>query len=192
MDIAKRIYELRKVKGLSQEQLANEIGVSRQAVSKWESQQSLPELDKVIILSEYFHVSTDYLLTGKGTAPKGKDHVLGSQILYFLPVFLIFMGVICSMANWYENQYMTDIFVGFLIIGAGMFFYFVGTAISSCPPMTIIKRLNLIMGSFIPLALFSNFLMNEMLAPYPLGIYSRCLFCLIYFLLSCLICWKIK
>ena len=56
---------LKKKKGVSQEELAYRIGVSRQAVSKWESDQSIPELDKVILMSEYFEVTTDYLLTGK-------------------------------------------------------------------------------------------------------------------------------
>ncbi|MDD2556348.1 MAG: helix-turn-helix transcriptional regulator [Syntrophaceticus sp.] len=64
MNIADRILRLRKVKGISQEELADQVGVSRQAVSKWESQQSVPELEKVIIMSEYFGVTTDYILKG--------------------------------------------------------------------------------------------------------------------------------
>ena len=64
MQISNRIQKLRKEKGLSQDQLAGEIGVSRQAVSKWESQQSLPDVEKLIALSDYFGVSTDYLLKG--------------------------------------------------------------------------------------------------------------------------------
>ena len=64
MNIADRILRLRKVKGISQEELADQVGVSRQAVSKWESQQSVPELEKAIIMSEYFGVTTDYILKG--------------------------------------------------------------------------------------------------------------------------------
>ena len=64
MTIADRIQNLRKQKGMSQEELADAAGVSRQAVSKWESEQSTPDLDKVIILSEIFDVTTDYLLKG--------------------------------------------------------------------------------------------------------------------------------
>lgn len=48
MTIADRIQSLRKAKGISQEELANKIGVSRQAVSKWESEQSSPDLEKII------------------------------------------------------------------------------------------------------------------------------------------------
>ena len=64
MTIADRIQNLRKSKGMSQEELADAAGVSRQAVSKWESEQSTPDIDKVIILSEIFDVTTDYLLRG--------------------------------------------------------------------------------------------------------------------------------
>ena len=62
MNIADRIQILRKSRGISQEELADKIGVSRQAVSKWESEQSTPDIDKIILLSDYFDVTTDYLL----------------------------------------------------------------------------------------------------------------------------------
>ena len=64
MNVADRIQNLRKIKGVSQEQLAEAIGVSRQAVSKWESEQSTPDLDKIILMSDFFDVTTDYLLKG--------------------------------------------------------------------------------------------------------------------------------
>ncbi|MCR5802691.1 MAG: helix-turn-helix domain-containing protein [Clostridia bacterium] len=64
MTIADRIQSLRKAKGMSQEELADAAGVSRQAVSKWESEQSIPDIDKIVILSEIFDVTTDYILKG--------------------------------------------------------------------------------------------------------------------------------
>lgn len=64
MNIADRIKCLRKNKGLSQEELADKVGVSRQAVSKWESEQSTPDIEKIIIMSELFEVTTDYILKG--------------------------------------------------------------------------------------------------------------------------------
>lgn len=62
MKLAEKIQDLRKKNGLSQEQLADQLGISRQAISKWESEQSSPDIDKIVLLSEFFQVSTDYLL----------------------------------------------------------------------------------------------------------------------------------
>ncbi len=62
MNISEKILKLRKEKGLSQEAFAEKLGVSRQSVSKWESSGSLPDIDKIIAMSELFGVSTDYLL----------------------------------------------------------------------------------------------------------------------------------
>ncbi len=62
MILADKIIKLRRQKGWSQEELAERMGVSRQAVSKWESAQAMPDLEKILILSELFGVSTDYLL----------------------------------------------------------------------------------------------------------------------------------
>lgn len=64
MDFAEKLQNYRKQKGMSQENLAEAIGVSRQAVSKWESGQSYPETDKLIALCELFHVSMDHLVRG--------------------------------------------------------------------------------------------------------------------------------
>ncbi len=62
MTLGEKIYELRTAKGLSQETFGEKLGVSRQSVSKWETDQSVPELDKIVAISELFGVSTDYLL----------------------------------------------------------------------------------------------------------------------------------
>lgn len=62
MILADKIILLRKEQNMSQEELAAKLGVSRQAVSKWESAGSIPDLDKILKLSALFGVSTDYLL----------------------------------------------------------------------------------------------------------------------------------
>ncbi len=62
MTLGEKIYGLRLKKGISQEVFGEQLGVSRQSVSKWETDQSVPELDKIIAISELFGVSTDYLL----------------------------------------------------------------------------------------------------------------------------------
>lgn len=62
MILAEKIIKLRKQVGWSQEELAEKMAVSRQSVSKWESTNSIPDLNKIIMLSELFNVSTDFLL----------------------------------------------------------------------------------------------------------------------------------
>ena len=65
MTLGERIIKLRNSKGISQDTLAVALGVSRQSVSKWETDASVPELDKLIKLSEYFEVSLDELIKGE-------------------------------------------------------------------------------------------------------------------------------
>lgn len=80
MTIADRIQSIRKAKGMSQEELADKVGVSRQAVSKWESEQATPDLDKIVIMSDVFEVTTDYLL--KGIEPvKSDDHKTMADVI---------------------------------------------------------------------------------------------------------------
>ena len=65
MEFQQRLYELRKQSGLSQEGLASLLGVTRQAVQKWESGSSRPDMDNLAALARYFNVSLDYLVTGE-------------------------------------------------------------------------------------------------------------------------------
>ena len=75
MKLAEKLFELRKEKGWSQEKLAEQINVSRQSISKWESGQVLPEIEKVIELSKIFQVTTDYLLLDENSE-KGSTAVI--------------------------------------------------------------------------------------------------------------------
>lgn len=69
MNLSERLQELRKKEGYSQEQVAEMLGLSRQAISKWESGQGKPEIDNIIKLTEIYHVSADYILSGTEKAP---------------------------------------------------------------------------------------------------------------------------
>ena len=75
MALPEKLYTLRKKSGLSQEQLAEALNVSRQAISKWEGGSAMPESDKLLALSNYFGVSLDYLL--KDGAPDAALIVYG-------------------------------------------------------------------------------------------------------------------
>lgn len=71
MDFSQRLFELRKRAGLSQEELANLVGVTRQAVQKWESGASRPDMDNLSALARYFNVTLDWLITGvQAAAPQ--------------------------------------------------------------------------------------------------------------------------
>ncbi|WP_458407618.1 helix-turn-helix domain-containing protein [Anaerotignum sp.] len=62
MNFNEKLIELRKSKGLSQEELGQEIGVSRQTISKWELAQSYPDFQRLVLLSDYFGLSLDALV----------------------------------------------------------------------------------------------------------------------------------
>lgn len=69
MTLGEKIIDLRKKRGLSQEELSITLGVSRQAVSKWETDESTPDTAKIVALAEYFHVTTDWLLRDLAPEP---------------------------------------------------------------------------------------------------------------------------
>lgn len=82
MRLGERIYKLRTEKELSQGDLAEALAVSRQSISKWETNGSVPELDKLVKLSEVFGVSLDALVTGKEDAEQPTAQETEPQIVY--------------------------------------------------------------------------------------------------------------
>ncbi len=73
MNIGEKLFELRKEKNLSQEDVAEKLNVTRQTVSKWETNQSTPDFDKILPLCELFEIGTEELLTGKKPEEKVKQ-----------------------------------------------------------------------------------------------------------------------
>lgn len=67
MNFGEKLFELRKEKNLSQEEVADKLNVTRQTVSKWETNQSTPDFDKIVPICELFGIGTEELLTGKKT-----------------------------------------------------------------------------------------------------------------------------
>ena len=76
MDFQERLFTLRRQAGLSQEELANLLNVTRQAVQKWEAGASRPDMDNLMSLAEYFNVSLDYLVAGKEPTPPSAPTVV--------------------------------------------------------------------------------------------------------------------
>ncbi|MDL2253851.1 helix-turn-helix domain-containing protein, partial [Ruminococcaceae bacterium OttesenSCG-928-I18] len=145
MNMADRIQYLRKTNGISQEELADKVGVSRQAVSKWESEQSLPDLEKINIMSDYFGVTTDYIL--KGIEPvadkEQKSSELTSKILYIASTAFIAIGLFCAFAGWHETQTMDTIWGSMIIQAVGIAGYFIGRLLSPAKPSFAVNWLNL-------------------------------------------------
>ena len=65
MEFNNKLYELRKQKGFSQEELANRLNVSRQTISKWEVGESTPDMENLVAISELFEISLDELVLDK-------------------------------------------------------------------------------------------------------------------------------
>lgn len=180
MNMAERIQSSRKTKGLSQEELADQVGVSRQAVSKWESGQSMPDLDKLVALSEFFEVTTDYLL--KGVEPTAKDdgNRFASQVLFIGSVALIFIGIFAGTANWYERQSLGDVFGSMSAQALGVAGYFIGKALSDAKPSFWVKRLNILGLAFMPCAMLAGVIFAGIAAPYPVDLRQLAAFLVLY------------
>ncbi len=187
MNMADRIQYLRKTKGISQEELADKVGVSRQAVSKWEGEQSIPDLEKIITMSEYFEVTTDYIL--KGIEPvvdkEQKSSELTSKILYIASTAFVTIGLFCAFGGWYERQTMDSVWGSMVIQTVGIAGYFIGRLLSTAKPPIAVNWLNIIGISFMPVSMIAGFfsisIFNQgLISPYPIDIWHSILFIILY------------
>lgn len=105
MNIGERIYELRRKNSMSQEDLAEKMNVSRQSISKWESSQSVPEVEKIIQLSNILNVSTDWILKGenskKQTSQSNKNNLKSVQTV---STALNYTGFVIGTFILFEKQ----------------------------------------------------------------------------------------
>lgn len=103
MELSERLQQLRKENGFSQEQLAEQLGVSRQAVSKWESGQSNPDIINLEKLCGIYHVSADYILTGNASIPSAapppcpEKKPMNPAAKWLLVVLILMLGLtVCA------------------------------------------------------------------------------------------------
>lgn len=82
MNFSEKLKEIRKKEGLSQEQLAEKIGVSRQAITKWETGKGLPDVENMVIIAEIFKTTLDDLLRGPAVQQKQETPVYTSETIY--------------------------------------------------------------------------------------------------------------
>lgn len=165
MNSADRILQLRKQRGISQEQLADILGVSRQTISKWESEQSTPDLEKIIQMSEYFQVTTDYILKGiepvDDTSMKEKPNAL---IFTMAATAFDAIGVIVTALLWAQMKIELSAGMGLIFMVMGCLIYAVGRIVGKPDSVLMARkcfwRINIWMLTIIPLSLIRNWIMN--------------------------------
>ncbi len=122
MTISERLYNLRKEKKVSQEELANELGVSRQTISKWETGESSPDFDKIAPLCEYFGITSDELLTGRTNIVEAKDidrrRIFARNIAISVSLYILSLVAIIVMSAAFNIP----------VIGVGVFFSIIAVA----------------------------------------------------------------
>lgn len=180
MNTADRIQQLRKAKGISQEELADKIGVSRQAVSKWESEQTTPDVEKVLLLSDYFEVTTDYLLKGIEPVPREMPPAKekpDARIFSIAGTAFNCMGLILAAMVWHEEQTATATAIGMILYVLGCMVYGIGMTVSDQTTKAWASQsfwsVNIWVLSFLPMSLVYNILAGGFFAaPYPIPVGS--------------------
>lgn len=204
--LGEKLQALRRSRGMSQEQLAEQTAVSRQAVSKWELGESVPELDKVVLLSEVFGVTTDYLLkeaagpfppetaqsqseTARTSSPR---RTLAAQAMLIASPAFLAIGLFYAFADWYEWQRDTSIWQGMMIQVAGIVWYFVGKLLRQEGAPFGVKLLNWAIGLFLPVSMLVSWVFSRYFAPYPLSLTQTVLFLAVYLGALALVFWRLK
>ena len=119
MNISERLFNLRKEKKLSQEELANVLRVSRQTISKWETGESNPDFDKIIPLCEFYGITSDELLSGKKDIIKAKKEENKNSIARNMAIAIglyIISVVFVIVSEEVFNQEIIGIALFFIVI----------------------------------------------------------------------------
>ena len=135
MKIGEKIYNLRKKKNLSQEDLASILSVSRQTISKWETGESNPDIDKIVPLCNFFEISTDEFLKGKDIVyerklnkEKRKNKALTFSLCLVIFAIMTILVILLDEIEVSEGIIGSIIMFGITLIGVLLIYYFVGTA----------------------------------------------------------------
>ena len=122
MKLQEKILYCRKKAGLSQEALAEQIGVSRQAISKWETGDAVPEINKLLLLANAFHVTTDWLLNedepeeNKGSEPEAAE-AKSTEKPTWVDALPGVIGRLLRRYGWLFGIYLAVVGAGFTGIG---------------------------------------------------------------------------
>ena len=176
MTIEERIQDLRKKKGLSQEQFADILGVSRQAVSKWEMGQSLPEVEKLIAMSQLFEVTVDYILKGGDASPvtnekekrREASRKIGSQIISAVAAMLSAIGVIAAVGQLNDGMSTMDIYGGLVLVCVGVMIHLVGWILAgNRVPNNPLFVVNILLAGILPSSLIAQVILGYKPSPLP-------------------------
>lgn len=119
MSTGEKIYELRKKKNMSQEELAQVLNVSRQTISKWETGESNPDFDKIVPLCNFFEISTDEFLRGSNPILEEKIESVSkkNKALTFSMCIVIFI-VMCILDVVFESMGAHDSIIAIVSIAS--------------------------------------------------------------------------
>lgn len=136
MDLGNRLYEFRKQKKISQEEAAEKLNVTRQTISKWETNQSQPDFDKIIPICELYGITTDVLF---GTEKRNQDTPSSVEqdealnlkkktgLVISISVFLYFVAVIWIIVSnailWLNEEIAVGIFLFICAIATAILVY---------------------------------------------------------------------
>lgn len=128
MEIGNKLKEARLSSGLTQEQVAEEIGVSRQSISNWENEKTYPDIINVIHLSDLYEVSLDVLLKGDQDMIKHLDkstNIVKSnkKLLIAIGINLLLIAVLIVLVTPLSNYILSYIVLAFIFLISGHIFY---------------------------------------------------------------------
>ena len=175
-----RIQAHRRRMGISQEQLAERLGVSRQAVSKWELDESLPELDKALALQG-------------SPSPQQRALAAGAarRLLPAAGTALVALGLVYICAAWYERQLATDIAVGMAAQAFGLILQYAAGLFEKVPGHRRLWRADFALCTFVPASLLVTTLLRGYPRPYAsFGVLTLGSFLLVYASANVWFWWK--
>ena len=203
MKLSEKIIALRKAKDMSQDELAEQLKVSRQAVSRWETGAAMPDAMNILQLSRLFGVTADYLLNddyrSDDDIPKIKDAKADgfSQIMFFLIVLEVMILIIQFMCAVILKSAVFSLlsFVLFGAVIAGFEYAYVKRGGRKNPNVERFRsrfyKISAWLGTYFPIRLFTIALLHLYPRPYSVLV-QECITVVLYLMVSMLICLEIE
>ena len=177
MTFGGKLQLLRKQKGMSQEQLASQLTVSRQAISKWELDSSLPDTENVIQLSKIFGVSIDYLLNDDMENDKDNPTVIINEndrkvemnikTPSIIGIGIIVIGFLISFIGWRTYQTEIAVSIGIIVQICGVIIFELMLSKCSISEKRTVKRRFYVISLWIISPFVALFLSRIVLGIYP-------------------------